>query len=182
MDKNRLIMLAVMLAVLIAGILYVRSPQDKLVPPTAAPVTTFEECAAGGNPVQESYPPRCTTKDGKTFTQDIGNEMELQDIIRSTNPRPYQKVTSPLSLTGTARGTWFFEAQFSGKIVDDTGQELGVGIITAQGEWMTEEFVPYSGEIVFTTPSTAKGKLILEKNNPSGLPEHDASLNIPITF
>lgn len=32
-------------------------------------ITSFEECAAAGNPIMESYPERCTTKDGTTFTR-----------------------------------------------------------------------------------------------------------------
>jgi len=34
-------------------------------------ISSFEECAAAGNPVLESYPPRCKTADGKTFTQSL---------------------------------------------------------------------------------------------------------------
>ncbi len=34
-------------------------------------ITNFEECAAAGNPIMESYPPRCMTKDGRSFTQDV---------------------------------------------------------------------------------------------------------------
>lgn len=31
-------------------------------------IDSFAECVAAGNPVQESYPETCTTKDGKHFT------------------------------------------------------------------------------------------------------------------
>ncbi len=31
-------------------------------------INSFEQCAAAGNPIQESYPERCVTKDGKSFT------------------------------------------------------------------------------------------------------------------
>lgn len=34
---------------------------------TTGEITNFKECAAAGNPVQESYPERCTTEDGKSF-------------------------------------------------------------------------------------------------------------------
>lgn len=34
-------------------------------------ITTFEACAAAGLPIMESYPERCTTPDGRTFTRDI---------------------------------------------------------------------------------------------------------------
>jgi len=34
-------------------------------------ISTFEECAAAGNPVQESYPRQCRTADGKLFVEEI---------------------------------------------------------------------------------------------------------------
>ena len=34
----------------------------------SAPITSFAECVAAGNPVQESYPERCVTSDGTAFT------------------------------------------------------------------------------------------------------------------
>jgi hypothetical protein len=34
-------------------------------------ITNFEECAAAGNPVMESYPEQCMTPDGRSFTRDI---------------------------------------------------------------------------------------------------------------
>ena len=34
-------------------------------------ISTFEECAAAGYPVMESYPEQCATPDGRTFIRDI---------------------------------------------------------------------------------------------------------------
>lgn len=150
--------------------------------PARVVVTNFEDCVAAGYPIQESYPARCVAPDGQSFTQDIGNELELKDVIVVEFPRPNQTVSSPLAVTGQARGTWYFEAQFGGQLVDDSGNVLGTGIFTAQGEWMTTEFVPFSGTIEFAKPALSRGKLILEKSNPSDLPENDAQLIIPVTF
>lgn len=48
---------------------------------------------------------------------------------------------------------------------------------------MTEELVPFEGTILYTVdpnrPSNA-GTLILRKSNPSGLPENDVAIEIPI--
>ncbi len=143
---------------------------------------TFDECVKEGNPVRESYPPVCVTKSGKTLTQNIGNELELQDKIKITTPRPVQIVKSPLEIKGNARGTWFFEGQFTATLFDDKGNPIGTGLMTTTGEWMTEEFVPFEGEITFEDSETDKGKLILEKNNPSDLPESAEQLIIPVRF
>lgn len=34
-------------------------------------ISNFEECAAAGNPVMESYPRQCRTKDGRHFVEDV---------------------------------------------------------------------------------------------------------------
>jgi len=43
---------------------------------TEKKITDFESCAAAGNPIMESYPARCMTKDGKSFTQKIDRPVE----------------------------------------------------------------------------------------------------------
>ncbi|HUQ85869.1 MAG TPA: Gmad2 immunoglobulin-like domain-containing protein [Candidatus Limnocylindrales bacterium] len=141
---------------------------------------TFDECVKEGNPVLESYPPSCRTKEGKLITQNIGNENTLNDKIKIISPRPVEKIVSPLKITGEARGNWFFEAQFTAKLLGEKGEIIGEGIMTTDKEWMTEKFVPFSGEIEFVASSSAKGKLILEKANPSGLTENDETLIVPV--
>lgn len=34
-------------------------------------VTSFDECAAAGYPIMESYPEQCMTPDGRSFTREI---------------------------------------------------------------------------------------------------------------
>jgi hypothetical protein len=104
------------------------------------------------------------------------------DLIRVSLPAVNQVVGSPLSIEGEARGTWYFEASFPIKIVDANGKVLGSAIAQAQSDWMTEDFVPFKAQLSFSVPSTETGILIFKKDNPSGLPEHDDELQIPIRF
>ena len=145
-------------------------------------VTSFDECVAQGNDVMESYPRQCRTANDETFVEDIGNELEKLDSIMLSMPRPNQLVESPLAIRGEARGNWFFEGDFPIRIVDENGQEIGVSFAQAIGEWMTEDFVLFEGVIEFEEPVTATGKLILEKDNPSGLSQYADQLYIPIRF
>ncbi|MBU1131570.1 Gmad2 immunoglobulin-like domain-containing protein [Patescibacteria group bacterium] len=145
-------------------------------------ISSFSDCAAAGNAVMESYPRKCQTPDGQQFTEDIGNELEKIDLIRINNPRPNQKVSSPIKIEGEARGYWFFEADFPIKLVDDHGNLISQGIANAQGEWMTEDFVPFTAELEFFDVSASNGRLILEKDNPSDLPENADQLIIPVDF
>ena len=145
-------------------------------------VSNFAECEAAGYPIMESFPRQCRTPQGQNFTEDIGNEMEKTDLIRVNNPRPNQEIASPLMIEGEARGTWYFEASFPIRLLDEEGNELAVAIAQAQDEWMTEEFVPFKATLEFDTPETSVGTLVFQKDNPSGLPEHDDELLMPIRF
>ncbi|KKQ66983.1 MAG: hypothetical protein US86_C0002G0100 [Candidatus Daviesbacteria bacterium GW2011_GWA2_38_24] len=111
-----------------------------------------------------------------------GNELDKRDLIRVEEPRPNAVVTNPLSIKGEARGNWFFEADFPVRLVDENGNELGRAIATANGDWMTENFVPFASELIFTAQAPGRGTLILEKNNPSGLKEQADELRIPVNF
>lgn len=144
-------------------------------------ITTFEECARY-YPVMESYPERCATKSGASFTRDIGNELEKMDLIKSAFPRPGDTIMNPLTLSGEARGYWFFEATAPVELYNKDGVLIASGYIEADGEWMTEDFVPYSGTINYPTSAVGTGYILLKKSNASGLPEHDDSLKIPVVF
>jgi hypothetical protein len=145
-------------------------------------IASFDDCVNAGYPVMESYPRQCKVPDGQSFTEDIGNRLDKIDLIRLDNPQPNQQITSPLNIMGEAKGTWFFEAQFPVKIYDSNDNLLVSGIAQAQGEWMTEKFVPFVAKLEFTKPATSNGYLILGKDNPSGLPENSDQLKTPIKF
>ncbi|MFA6550482.1 MAG: Gmad2 immunoglobulin-like domain-containing protein [Candidatus Gracilibacteria bacterium] len=107
---------------------------------------------------------------------------DKSDLIRVTEPLPNSLIKSPLTIKGQARGTWFFEASFPIKLVDANGNQLGTAIAKATSDWMTEEFVPFTAQIDFTAPKTESGTIVFQKDNPSGLPEHDDELRIPVKF
>lgn len=121
-----------------------------------------------------------------TIPEDIQNHInEKSGLIRVTTPQPFESISSPMQVSGEARGYWFFEATFPLVVVDWDGRIIGQGYATAQDEWMTEEFVPFTGEVTFTLPGDTpyrRGALIFQKDNPSGLPEHDDALEIPVVF
>lgn len=114
----------------------------------------------------------------KLFPQFVGKE----GLIKVVNLKPGDLVKSPLLVEGEARGTWFFEASFPIRVLDSNGSQFGVGVAQAQGEWMTENFVPFKAKISFEKSNTERGTLVLEKDNPSGLPEHADRFEIPIRF
>lgn len=149
---------------------------------TQEDVSSFEECVEAGNRVMESYPEKCRTEDGRTFTRDVGNVLEKTDMVQVTAPRPGDEVGQTFTVEGQARGPWFFEASFAVFVESEAGEQIGGGIATAQGEWMTEEFVPFEAEISLDETYAGRAQLILEKQNASGLPENVDSVYFPITI
>lgn len=102
------------------------------------------------------------------------------DLIRITSPQPNATLGHSFEVTGEARGNWYFEASFPVSVEDASGTIIFSTPAQAQGEWMTTNFVPFTTQV--TIPPTVSGPLtlVLAKDNPSGLPEHDASVRIPI--
>ncbi|MFW6084701.1 MAG: Gmad2 immunoglobulin-like domain-containing protein [Gemmatimonadota bacterium] len=108
---------------------------------------------------------------------------EHADLVRLESPEPLAVIESPLEVSGRARGFWYFEASFPVVLVDWDGLIIAEGVATADGEWMTEEFVPFHSTLEFETPEYGeRGTLILQKHNASGLPEHDDALEVPVRF
>ncbi|MBP6881013.1 MAG: Gmad2 immunoglobulin-like domain-containing protein [Candidatus Pacebacteria bacterium] len=111
------------------------------------------------------------------------------DLIVLTSPEPYETISNPLKLTGKARGNWYFEGSFPVILTDWDGRIIAEAPAMARGPWMTENFVPFTLTLNFETPYHVgdpdfmkRGSLILKKDNPSGLPENDDALEIPIMF
>ena len=178
MRSKTIISLTIICALLVGGVWYLYT---RTVDVDDGAITSFEECAQY-YAVMESYPARCATKSGKSFTQDIGNELEKTNLIHIDTPRPTATVSSPLLVSGMARGYWFFEASFPVELRDEAGTVIAQGIAQAGSEWMTEDFVPYSVTLTFTQPTTKNGTLTLHKDNPSGDPVHDDALVVPVEF
>src|SRR3989339_374420 len=212
MLKNKIIVVALIaFLIILAALIFARGQEDtwlcengrwiKHGQPTAAEpteacgepkatdenaVTDFASCAAAGYPIMESYPRQCRAKNGKTFTENINpentGEAKKSDLIRVDNPAPNQLIQGPFTVTGQARGYWFFEASFPIKLYDGNGQLLATAIAQAEGDWMTEDFVPFTANVNFDGSLTTEGVLVLEKDNPSGLPANADEIRIPVSL
>ena len=120
-------------------------------------------------------------KNGKSAVIPVQNKVESVEI-KVESPLSGQKITSPLRVTGEARGSWFYEGIFAAVLQDGNRKSVGVGIMKAEGDWMTENFVKFSGEIPYSGQGTEKGTLLLRNDNPSGQPANQKEIRIPIIF
>jgi hypothetical protein len=111
------------------------------------------------------------------------NQAAYKDLVRVTYPLPGSTVQSPFKIVGEARGYWFFEASFPVYITNWDGLIIGSGIAQAQSEWMVEDFVPFEANLEFTLdPGSYSNRaiLILQKDNPSDMPEFDDAFEFPL--
>lgn len=107
---------------------------------------------------------------------------EIEDVIMINSPQPGLSINSPISISGQAVGNWFFEAQFSIDVVNWDGLIVGTGTATAQGEWMTENMVPFIANIEFDNIGadlSPRATLIFHKPNPKSLINLKASSGRP---
>lgn len=160
MTRNRkIIILIIAVIVVLFGWLLIRGPEDTW-------ICENGQWVKHGNPSSSMPTEPC----------------DKEENIIVYSPQPNQTIASPLLIEGKARGNWFFEADFPVKLFDGSGNLMATAIAQAQGEWMTEDFVPFKAELYFEPVVTETGTLVLEEDNPSGLPENADELRIPVKF
>lgn len=126
-----------------------------------------------------------------TYDQTVRQILESVSVVDASSddtlwvalPQSGEVVDAPIRVAGRARGTWFFEGSFPVVVVDWDGRIIGEGYVTAHADWMTDTFVPFSGVVEYELPADipyTRGTVILQKANPSGLPEHAAAREIPV--
>ncbi len=115
--------------------------------------------------------------------------IRYKDIIAVITPQEGWTIESPFVIKGEARGMWYFEADFPVILVNWDGLIIDTVPARTQDDWMTEEFVPFEAILEFDSPYKEddpdfmkNGTIILQKDNPTGLPEFDDALEIPVQF
>lgn len=192
--KSHTVILSVLVVILlgiVAWFVFRKTPVVAPGQPTAAEVKSFEACMAAGYPVTGTNPRQCKTPDGRTYAvestpaqtaaQITYKNASANDVVVN-NPTPGAVTGKSFTVTGKARGPWYFEASFPIQVLDKDGKVLAIGVAQAQGDWMTTEFVPFKVDITVPASYIGKATLVLRKDNPSGMPENDASVSFPFTI
>jgi len=131
----------------------------------------------------ENEPMTARPSMGKSKYLVVENGALAETPVFIESPEKGAAISSPLTVRGVAKGPWYFEASFPLLLLDESGNTLAQSHATAQGEWMTTEYVRFAAALEFTAPAAGgRGTLIFKKDNPSGLPEHDDSREVPVIF
>lgn len=105
--------------------------------------------------------------------------VETQEEVSITIQTPQEgaELESPVHVVGMAPGNWFFEAQAPIFLYAQSDGSLiaqGTATVTS-GDWMSTEQVTFEATIDFEITEPVYARLVLEKSNPSDLPENDDS-------
>lgn len=156
----------VVLLVVIGGLawkLYVTHPQD----PESSVVT-----------------PEAQSEEQKTTSVPVSVQESNTPLSKSVSlvfPKAGANVPASFEVTGSAPGAWFFEGSFPVQVRDESGKILASTVAHAQGEWMTEKLVQFTASVT-TNGYHGIARVVLLKDNPSGLPENEDAVEIPITI
>ncbi|HEX5429933.1 MAG TPA: Gmad2 immunoglobulin-like domain-containing protein [Patescibacteria group bacterium] len=179
-NTRNIIIGVVVLAVVIALLSFM--PEKSQAPTTnnnTQTATDYASCALAGYPIEQTNPPTCTTPQGQTFTDQ--SAVTNQDVIITT-PKIADIVTSPMTISGKVRGTWFFEANLPIELEDEDGNVLAQTGYHTDENWMTSDYVDVNTTLKFPAPTTDYGKLVIHNDNPSGDPANDKSFEVPVRF
>ena len=165
MQKNAFLIIAIILIVILGGFYFFSSREQQIACTLEAKI-----CPDGSSVSRVA--PNCD------FAPCPG---EKEGILVSS-PKRNETIKSPLIIEGEAKGFWFFEAQFTAELYDAKGNFLGRAILTAQKNWMSEDFVPFEGNLIFTQPQSPTGVLKFLSSNPSGLKENQKVFEVPVQF
>ncbi len=113
----------------------------------------------------------------------VNNPQPTADI-EITMPQPNDWVSSPLKITGIVNGNGWsgFEGQVGiVKLLDNNGNELVSGILTATTEW-TQLPTSFETTLEFNPNLSETGELVFHNENPSGSPDKDKESIMPIKF
>lgn len=106
----------------------------------------------------------------------------LHERVSVSTPKANATVGKKFSITGKAPGNWFFEASAPYMVQTPQGDKVAQGTLQTIGDWMTTELVDFKADVSITGSYTGPAVLVLMKDNPSGMPENEDSLEIPITI
>jgi len=104
----------------------------------------------------------------------------VEDLV-AISLTPGQEVISPVTVSGSVRGAYFFEATARILTLDNAKEVVGQSYITATSEWMTSEPVAFSGTI--ETTYNGPGFIRIMEDDPSdgegGAPHY---FDVPVIF
>jgi hypothetical protein len=130
--------------------------------------------------LQNTPTPSPVPTDSPVITPTVSPDVNVPTL---SNPTAGEKVTSPLTITGTASVAWIYQGSFPVKIIDSQSNLVAQGTAKeiVKGSWKTEDPVNFSVTLPFSTTDSS-GFLVLTANSSESGTLSPQSIQIPINF
>jgi hypothetical protein len=118
----------------------------KIVAPVTPDIASFEECAAAGYPVAESYPEICRTPDGRSFTRVTGDTVPTPITATGTYGicLPKKDTGGPMTLEcalGLQTETGIYALDTTGVLTENYPALMGNEKIIVEGVLVPKEML-----------------------------------------
>jgi hypothetical protein len=104
------------------------------------------------------------------------------DQPKLITPQSGDTITGPLVIKGYIPKSWVFEGQFQMRLLDADRQPIPTDSTSVPVDWNQNSESLYFVQTYNFHTSSPSGFLILENDNPSGLPQNKKSIEVPINF
>jgi len=113
-----------------------------------------------------------------TQPEALGNKDDLIFFLIASG----SNVSGKIDANGILKGGYFFEGNLPISILDANKNVLRITNGTATADWMTIEPVPFKTNLDFTNLPPGPAYIQIHNDNPSGLPENDKFILIPVVI
>ncbi len=118
---------------------------------------------------------------GSTTGDSASTPAQPSDIqVSVSSPVSGATVGHTFTVTGTAPNAWYFEAVFPIKVTTPAGDTLGAAQAQAQTDWTVPGQIPFTATLNITSSYSGPATVALLKDNPSGLPQNDDSVEVSV--
>lgn len=103
------------------------------------------------------------------------------DLV-SFSVAPGAHVSGVMTVNGSVKNAYFFEANIIVNILDANQNVLRTGHGTATTDWMTVDPVSFTANLDFTGLATGPGFIEIHNDNASALPQNDKHILVPVSI
>ncbi len=106
---------------------------------------------------------------------------DVADFV-SLSIAPGSIITDVVTITGEIKGVYFFEGKAQGLLLDENKKVLDTFSLDATSNWLTADAVSFKTTVDTTSALPGPGYLRFKNDNPSGDPEKDKYIDVPIVI
>jgi hypothetical protein len=97
-------------------------------------------------------------------------------------PAANARVASPLTVSGAAPASWFYDEQFDAILLGEDGTVYGQASAHAPANWTGQGPTPFTAEFAFTVSADTPAAVILQEQSMNGEQDEPLEVRVPIVL